>query len=310
MKQSTLGDYEDTGVTCPICGDGYGTYKAYAIHFTKSDSHNGIPLVELVGESTFRDCHWTLTREEMADELGVGTSTLGNTIEKLGLPRASEKNRVEYEWGEDICEVLDQLHNEEQMTTTEMAEELSVARRSMDRWWEDCDVPKRGQSEASRLAYEQMSAEKRAEITESAREAHFEIYGDGGHIGRWVAENPNAHQEAASEAAHLGTPARETNGMKGVTGQDSPTWRGGKSIYGAVKKQLHGPSWSSIRKVHLDDVCHKCGAVGDLHLHHIVPLMSGGTNESWNLMTLCAVCHTTVENYIRQFDAFDPVLTE
>lgn len=172
MTQKELGEYESTGVTCPVCGDGYETYKAYAIHFSRSDSHNGISLVELVGESTFRDYHWTLTREEMADELGVGTSTLGSAIEELGLPRASEQNRVEYEYDTGICEVLDRLHNKEEMTTTEMAETLDVSRISMDRWWEECpDVHKRSQSEATQLTYEQMDEDERLEQVKDAHEA-------------------------------------------------------------------------------------------------------------------------------------------
>lgn len=86
-----------------------------------------------------------------------------------------------------------------------------------------------------------------------------------------------------------------------MTGQDSPAWRGGSKIRDAIKKQLHGPSWRRIRKNQTSDSCKICGSESDLCLHHIVPIMDGGTNEEWNLMTLCRTCHTRTEHYTRRF---------
>ncbi|WP_121744877.1 HNH endonuclease [Natronorubrum halophilum] len=86
-----------------------------------------------------------------------------------------------------------------------------------------------------------------------------------------------------------------------MTGQDSPSWRGGGRTREAVKKQLHGRSWRTIREQSLGDSCVICDQRSDLCLHHIVPLMDGGTNGEWNLMTLCRTCHTRTEHYTRQF---------
>jgi len=99
-----------------------------------------------------------------------------------------------------------------------------------------CGISRRGQSEAEQLKYEQMTEEERRELTESARDEVREKYGDGGFLGQWVSENPDDHAEVAREAAALGAPAREENGMAGATGQDNPNWRGGKNILRAVKK--------------------------------------------------------------------------
>ena len=48
------------------------------------------------------------------------------------------------------------------------------------------------------------------------------------------------------------------------------------------------------RKAILDRDGHKCVRCGNttaLHLHHIVAVLDGGTNEHDNIMTLCARCH-------------------
>ncbi|MFC7059861.1 HNH endonuclease [Halovenus salina] len=66
-------------------------------------------------------------------------------------------------------------------------------------------------------------------------------------------------------------------------------------------KQLHGASWEKIRDLHLDDECAICGDPDDLCLHHIIPILTGGTNDSYNLLTLCRQCHTRTEWYTREF---------
>jgi len=92
--------------------------------------------------------------------------------------------------------------------------------------------------------------------------------------------------------------------------EDHPNWRGGKHLVDALRKQLR-PSWWTVRDEERADECYKCGASEcKLDVHHIVPLSAGGTNESWNLMTLCESCHRTAEVYTRQFDAFRPILIE
>lgn len=40
--------------------------------------------------------------------------------------------------------------------------------------------------------------------------------------------------------------------------------------------------------------CVNCGAESNLHLHHIVPLSLGGTNNIDNIVPLCEECHSKV----------------
>lgn len=98
-------------------------------------------------------------------------------------------------------------------------------------------------------------------------------------------------------------------------GQNHPTWRGGRSIYNAVKRTISKQSWTSIRDEYREMVgyeCEWCGGecernAAELDVHHLIPVLCGGTNEAWNLVALCKSCHTTAENYTRKL--LTPALT-
>lgn len=105
-----------------------------------------------------------------------------------------------------------------------------------------------------------------------------------------------------SQAAESRFCSRECYGewrSANLQGQDHPRWEGGYRAYNAVRSQLHGPSWNTIRETQLAESCRVCGRQEDLHLHHLVPLLSGGTNEPWNLMTLCEECHPIAEWFVK-----------
>lgn len=254
--------------------------------------------------------YWEYTSKEIQEMLDIGGSTYSRAREHAGLPKKTKKNRVERTHDVSIDRLLYHLHHDALMSVNQMSDALGVARTTLDRWFADEGVYKRGQSEAEQVKLEQMSAEERREQTRAAREVQQEKYGDGGRIGAWVKANPEGHAEVARENAHLGAKARERNWMAGRTGQDHPRWRGGKHLVDTLRKQLR-PSWWTVRDDERSTECYKCGASDcKLDVHHIVPISAGGTNGSWNLMTLCDSCHRTVEAYIRQFPEFDPVVTE
>jgi hypothetical protein len=52
--------------------------------------------------------------------------------------------------------------------------------------------------------------------------------------------------------------------------------------------------------------CANCGGSGEMHVHHIVPLSKGGTNNLTNLKALCRNCHVLVhphmKDQVRDFD--------
>ncbi len=46
--------------------------------------------------------------------------------------------------------------------------------------------------------------------------------------------------------------------------------------------------------------CAKCGFVGSLHAHHIIPLSKGGPNSKANRMLLCERCHTNQHSHMQK----------
>jgi len=265
----------------------------------------GKPKYKQVADDVER-LYWDHSVAEIQEKLNIGGSTYTNARKHAGLPNKTKRNRIEHTHGVGIERVLYHLHHDALLSVNQMSDMLGVARTTLDRWFADVDVHKRGQSEAERVKAEKISEEERRLQTEAARQAC-----EWG-IGEWVKNNPEEHAEIAKENAHKGAPAREENGMAGLTGQDHPTWRGGKSIYDAVKKQLPGDPWRQKKvkaKEHDDNTCQMCGASEcKLDSHHIIPIMAGGTNGFWNLITLCESCHTTVEQYTRDLPGMESVL--
>lgn len=61
--------------------------------------------------------------------------------------------------------------------------------------------------------------------------------------------------------------------------------------------------WPELRQLVLDRDgyrCGNCGSMQDLHVHHIVPLSLGGSNEMGNLHTLCTPCHSRLHPGMRE----------
>lgn len=100
---------------------------------------------------------------------------------------------------------------------------------------------------------------------------------------------------------------------KGFTGQSNPRWGGGASISDALRRLMGPRSWSHISEKFREgiDECYKCGKTPTdraLDVHHIVPMICGGTNAEELLMPLCGTCHKTVERYTKDF--IDPVMID
>jgi 5-methylcytosine-specific restriction endonuclease McrA len=59
--------------------------------------------------------------------------------------------------------------------------------------------------------------------------------------------------------------------------------------------------WARVRRVVLERdgyQCRNCGNPDELHVHHVVPLRSGGTNRWSNLITLCHECHARLHPHM------------
>lgn len=88
-------------------------------------------------------------------------------------------------------------------------------------------------------------------------------------------------------------------------GPNAAAWKGGYNRTQGLRKALGPKSWTQIRRDHISESCYKCGSTSELQLHHIIPIRSGGTHGSYNLMTLCVSCHATVERYTEKYTKTD-----
>jgi 5-methylcytosine-specific restriction endonuclease McrA len=97
-------------------------------------------------------------------------------------------------------------------------------------------------------------------------------------------------------------------------GKGNPRWKGGFfDIASRVRSLLGDTDWDRLAPQVRESECACCGAAASEddrahHVHHIVPVLAGGTNEDWNLMTLCPGCHRRVEEFTKSFT--DPVLVD
>ena len=67
-----------------------------------------------------------------------------------------------------------------------------------------------------------------------------------------------------------------------------------------VTRKRYQGEWRRIRDHYIHDhpLCEKCLEEGRFtraeHVHHILPLSQGGTNEEDNLMSVCKSCHSRI----------------
>ena len=102
---------------------------------------------------------------------------------------------------------------------------------------------------------------------------------------------------------------------RGKIGSDHQNWRGGVSTYIALRRCLGPRCWQYIAEQYRESVgclCEWCGSPspGDrsLDVHHIVPMRTGGTHHTDNLMALCRSCHSTIERFTDRL--FNEVLVD
>lgn len=213
--------------------------------------------------------------------------------------------------------LLNTLHNVLNKSVKRISEELSISRYWIQKYMDENGIGKRGRSEAESLKWEQMSEEQRTEQVAAAHQKSRELAESGDlSLQKWRRENPKKATEMSARNARNMSEVRERNGMKGATGRDSPTWRGGYSHKQTVRDLLPGTSFYTQRKEVLERdnyTCQMCGRhEGEIgrepDVHHIVPVLCGGTNATELMISLCPSCHTTAEH--RTYDFTDPLLVE
>lgn len=72
----------------------------------------------------------------------------------------------------------------------------------------------------------------------------------------------------------------------------------------AERLRTHGPYDSEWKRLSAEiregNICHRCGSMEHLAVHHIIPAAKGGDRSRANLVPLCPGCHALVENQTRR----------
>ena len=70
-----------------------------------------------------------------------------------------------------------------------------------------------------------------------------------------------------------------------------------------IRKRTTSLEWKKLIKKIIErdeDKCRKCGQIGNLTVHHIVPYKISKDDSAKNLITLCKRCHAKEENKYRR----------
>ena len=276
MSQYTLDDFSSSGVECPTCGETYKSEHGVKVH------HKRVHGESLAGEEF--ECDWCGSTETK------DPSKIHDDMNNFCSMECRGKYRSENYTGENssrwdggtvtlTCEACGEDY------------ERYPSRVGESRY---CSSECRSEGLSERFQGEDGPNYRGGKVTVACENCStgMELYPSDAEYKRFCSME-----------------CRDEWHSKHFNGQDHPNWRGGKSVYDAVKRQLGNRSWPAIREEYRSDECEACGtSEGLLDLHHIVPVMAGGTNEPWNLMTLCRSCHFQAEWFTR--DLLDPVLTE
>lgn len=98
-------------------------------------------------------------------------------------------------------------------------------------------------------------------------------------------------------------------------GPRHPLWKGGEGLYRTLTHTMATEGWSSIseRQKRETPECENCGvsrSEANLDVHHIVPLLCGGTHADELLMVLCRQCHGKAESFTYSYPEFRNLFVE
>lgn len=278
MKQSQLVDYEYDGVTCPECGGQYSNRAGLSKHFNSQHGEKFKPLAA---------CDFC---EKLYTETPANLHASEKTYCSKGCRKASfSKNRS----GEK-----NPNHKEKQRKKCDQCGGFfeKVPSKSNQRF---C-------SENCYHTYVRETGILKGENNPCYKE-------------RLVLECEWCHSEYKVPPVHKNSRFCSADcrheWLSSRTGKEHPLWEGGTDWYTTIRQELGPTGWHTLRKKNLKNKCELCGVDEspngrDLSLHHIVPVLSGGTNSEYNFMTLCEPCHSNVESYCSDLPGFEKVLLE
>jgi len=277
MSQYTLEDFVDDGHECPTCGKVLDTERGMKSHHARvhGESISGVDV----------EC------PNCGDELNVWPSRIERSENVFCSVECENKYHSENLTGED--------------------HPLSKEYPTVECEWcgDAFEVKPARESEARFCGYECMGkwhSNRERESTSVIKECA--ICGDDFEVDQWRADTAKTCSFECSGEYR----------SRHYSGPDSPHWDGGKGVYQAVRRWIHSKPWTQVRREareRLGGTCEMCGSEtnangGHMDIHHIVPIMYGGSNHEDNLMALCSTCHRKAESYTKGIPEINPVLVE
>ena len=211
---------------------------------------------------------------------------------------------VEDEYGVPIDWLLGVMYNTLGASTYQIGDDIGISGETVREWMDSHDIPRldKHESRTRGKSWRQKQVEERIGLPiDEILVAEYIELGKGVDV---VADEIGVSKKSILNwMSEYNINTRPVGSPKG---QNHPRWSGGDSITESLRMLLGDKSWLNVRKENRDDQCYKCESDDDrLHVHHIVPLKAGGTNDAWNLMTLCTSCHTTVEHRTENIVAYN-----
>lgn len=191
-----------------------------------------------------------------------------------------EKKYTDAEW-------LREKYVSEKLSTAEISDLCDVTKETIRRWLNNHDIDTRSKSEAAKLRVEKYPHTVENFPDEFVETTAWDVMSDE--------EIKNFRERLSDNRTGDGNP------MWDVTGEDHPQW---KDETESNENLYQTKAWEQARKDALnrdDHECQVCGTNSDLHVHHIIPVTSGGPRYRVdNLVTLCDTHHREWEGmYIR-----------
>lgn len=261
------------------------------------------PLWTVEEEEHLKDSHKKIPMSEIAEQLGRTQGSVHGKIDRLGI---GFKNW----WNDEKDNFLKENYKE--LTRTELADQLGRTKSS---------VINRVNRLGLKKGYQGLSGEKnpfygRHHTEETKKKLRKYLHPKGKDSSAWKGKTKER------ECKYCGKPFKVPESWlkrgrgkfcskecswkwksENIVGEKCGNWKGGYEPY-------YGPNWCAQRRITLErdnHICQRCGMTEDgngrsLSVHHIIPFREFGieryeeANKLENLISLCRICHTVVEN--------------
>jgi len=247
---------------------------------------------ELTDDKLMREMYLEsgLAINEIAEEIGCSERSVSYWLSQHDIE--SRRRQAPATPSLEDVELMKRLYVDERKTQREIADELGCRGENVHYWLHKHGIEGRDGTAT--------------EATEQLRDAELlrELYIEEERSTTEIAERLACG--SSTVAVWLHRHGIETRPVS-PTGADSPHWTGGKSIYDGVKHALP-LAWREQRRQQRERdnrTCQLCGEKRDpteqrLDVNHLIPILCGGTNGDYNLMSMCRGCHNKTEAFVRE----------